>query len=121
MIPMNDLFTIGEIIRQIRKSGTHKTQEAFAELIDTTPETVSNIERGLVFLNTQTLVSISEKCSVSSDYILGSNTENNILSQLSQELLEEWEQLLTKDGITKSDFINNAIVCKYNISVWNGT
>ena len=68
---MHDLLTIGEIVRQLRKGSTHKTQEQFAELIDTSPETVSNIERGLVVPNTKTLINIAEKCNVSMDYILG--------------------------------------------------
>lgn len=68
---MHDLFTIGDIVRQLRKESTHKTQEQFAELIDTSPETVSNIERGLVVPNTKTLINIAERCNVSLDYILG--------------------------------------------------
>ena len=68
---MNDLITVGNIIKQIRKSSEHKTQEKFAELIDTSVETVSNIERGLVLVSTKTLASIAENCNTSTDYILG--------------------------------------------------
>lgn len=107
---MNDLKTIGRIVREIRKSGMYKTQESFAELIDTTPETVSNIERGLVFLNTNTLASISEKCDISADYILGNKLQNGIhFPQISKELIEEWEMFLENDGLSKIDFIENAI------------
>ncbi len=68
---MNDLITMGNIIKQIRKSGQHNTQEKFAELIDTSVETVSNIERGLVLISTKTLASIAENCDTSADHILG--------------------------------------------------
>ena len=72
---MHDLWTIGEIVRTLRKESSHKTQEQFAELIDTTPETVSNIERGIVMPNTKTLINIAEACNVSIDYILGTEPE----------------------------------------------
>ncbi len=106
---MNDQKTIGKIVREIRKSSTHRTQEAFAELIDVSTETVSNIERGLVFLNTQTLSNISEKCNVATDYILGSNSYDDTLSQLSPELIESWEKHLEASGISKVDFVEKAI------------
>lgn len=68
---MNDLIKIGKIIRQIRKSSEYKTQERFAELIDCSVETVSNIERGLVLISTSTLAKVSEACGISANYILG--------------------------------------------------
>ena len=68
---MNDTKTIGENIKQIRKSSQFNTQEKFAEFIDVSVETISNIERGNVLLKTSTLVSIAEKCNVSTDSILG--------------------------------------------------
>lgn len=68
---MNDLYTIGDIIRQIRLESSHKTQERFAELVDISKDTVSHIERGETLLSTVTLVKIAETCSVSADYILG--------------------------------------------------
>ena len=68
---MNDTKTIGENIKQIRKSSQFSTQEKFTEFIDVSVETISNIERGNVLLKTSTLVSIAEKCNVSTDCILG--------------------------------------------------
>ena len=68
---MNDTKTIGKNIKQIRKSSQFNTQEKFAEFIDVSVETISNIERGIVLLKTSTLVSIAEKCNVSTDSILG--------------------------------------------------
>ena len=68
---MNDTKIISENIKQIRKSSQFNTQEKFAEFIDVSVETISNIERGNVLLKTSTLVSIAEKCNVSTDSILG--------------------------------------------------
>ena len=72
---MNDTKTIGENIKQIRKSSQFNTQEKFAEFIDVSVETISNIERGNVLLKTSTLASIAEKCNVSTDHILGIKTD----------------------------------------------
>lgn len=68
---MNDLYTIGNIIRNIRLESGYKTQEKFAELVDISKDTVSNIERGETLMSATTLVKISEACNVSADYILG--------------------------------------------------
>lgn len=68
---MYDAKTIGKNIKQIRKSSEFNTQEKFAEFIEVSVETVSNIERGNVLLKTATLASIAEKCNVSTDSILG--------------------------------------------------
>ena len=73
---MHDLWTIGEIVRKLRKEKIHKTQEQFAELIDVSTDTVSNIERGIVMPNTKTLINIAEACNVSIDYILGTEPED---------------------------------------------
>ncbi len=74
---MNDLITIGNIVREIRKSNKQNTQEKFAELIDASVETVSNIERGLVLISTKTLANIAENCDVSTDKILGTGDYSN--------------------------------------------
>ena len=74
---MNDLKTIGKIVRHIRKSNKMRTQESFAELIDSSVETVSNIERGLVLISTKTLASIAENCNTSTDHILGISNSSN--------------------------------------------
>lgn len=74
---MNDLKTIGNIVRGIRKSSKMNTQESFAELIDASVETVSNIERGLVLISTKTLASIAENCNTSTDHILGISKESS--------------------------------------------
>ena len=68
---MFDAKRIGKTVKHIRKSSPFNTQEKFAELINTSPETISNIERGTVHLKTTTLLSIAQHCNVSTDYILG--------------------------------------------------
>ncbi len=68
---MNDLYTIGNIIGNIRLEHGYATQESFAEIVDISKDTVSNIERGETLASTTVLAKISETCNVSVDYILG--------------------------------------------------
>ena len=58
---------IGQNIRNIRKSH-NLSQEAFAEQINTSTRTVSNIETGAVIPSLQALINISEcyDCSIES-------------------------------------------------------
>lgn len=65
---------IGEQIRQVREE-SGLTQEAFAELIDRTPQFISDLERGVSGISIETLKIICEKLSVSSDRILFSSCE----------------------------------------------
>ncbi len=67
---------IGKKVRHIRKE-MQKSQEEFAELIDVTPETVSNLERGLVFPCLRTAVYIAERCEVSLDDLLDIDTPDS--------------------------------------------
>ena len=64
-----DAVFIGNNIRNIRKSA-NKSQESFAEQIDTTPRTVSNIENGVVLPSLQTIANISECFNLSIDSII---------------------------------------------------
>ncbi len=65
-----DALEIGERIRKVRKS-THLSQEKFAEIIDSSTQTVSNIETGRVIPTTQTMANIAHTCGVSIDKIVG--------------------------------------------------
>lgn len=62
---------IGAKIRQIRKIEQQKTQEQFAEFIDSSARTISNIETGKTIPDIQTLANIAEQCNVSINEILG--------------------------------------------------
>ena len=44
-IIIRDVSNIGKNVRKIRKQELNKTQEEFAEMIDMSKDTVSNIER----------------------------------------------------------------------------
>ena len=68
---MFDMKRIGKNIKSIRKSCPFHTQELFAERINISTETVSNIERGSVMISTPTLLRIAQSCNISSDFILG--------------------------------------------------
>ncbi len=70
MLLVLDTVAMGERIRQIRKNA-NKTQQEFAEIIDTSVQTVSNAENGVVIPNIQTLVNIAEKFEFSLDMIVG--------------------------------------------------
>ena len=64
-----DAEFIGKNIRDIRKAAK-KSQESFAEEIDSTARTVSNIENGAVVPMLQTIANISEKFNCSVDSII---------------------------------------------------
>lgn len=66
---MDSKESIGKRIRHIRKE-MQKSQEEFAEFIEVTPETVSNLERGLVYPSLRTLINIRERCGKSINYLL---------------------------------------------------
>ena len=68
---MLDSDKISKNIKRIRKDQMNKTQEEFAELIKSSKDTVSNIERGKVIPNTHTLANIAKYCNCSIDSILG--------------------------------------------------
>ena len=64
-----DAEYIGNNIRNIRKAAK-QSQESFAEQIDTTPRTISNIENGVGLPSLQTLANISECFNLSIDSII---------------------------------------------------
>lgn len=61
---------IGNRVRNIRKS-VKKPQELFAEMIETSSRTVSNIENGAVLPSLQTVANIAERFNCSIDEIIG--------------------------------------------------
>ena len=64
-----DAEIIGKNIREIRKFA-NKSQEAFAEKLEVSTRTVSNIENGIVVPSLQTVANISESFNCSIDYII---------------------------------------------------
>ena len=76
---------IGNRVKRAReKSGL--TQEIFAELIDRTPQFVSDLERGVSGISIETLQTICEKLCISSDSILFSGRAENDVSELIAKL-----------------------------------
>lgn len=61
---------IGRRIKNIRKT-ENLSQEEFAEVIETSSRTVSNVENGLVIPSLQTIANIAEQYHVSIDSIIG--------------------------------------------------
>ena len=58
-IIIRDVSNIGKNVRKIRKQELNKTQEEFAEMIDMSKDTVSNIERCQVVPTMNCMVRIS--------------------------------------------------------------
>ena len=67
---------IGEQIKKAREV-CGLTQEQFAELIDKTPQFISDLERGVSGISIETLKTICEKLNVSSDRILFARSEDS--------------------------------------------
>jgi len=55
----SDAERIGKLVRKLRKEVLKQTQEQFAEGIDRSTKTVSNIEHGLVIPTMDTMLRIS--------------------------------------------------------------
>ena len=72
---------IGERIKQAREQ-SGMTQEQFAELINKTPQFISDLERGVTGISIETLRTICEKLCISSDSILFPDRHENDISEL---------------------------------------
>lgn len=68
---------LGERIRLGRKAN-NLTREKLAELIDVSPRFLAEVESGKVGVSLQTLKNISIALSVSTDYLLGLGSENQL-------------------------------------------
>ena len=73
-----DVRNISEKVFHVRKNEMKLTQEKFAELIDVSKDTVSNIERGKVIPCTETMVTMSKRTGKTIDYYVskGDNKTN---------------------------------------------
>lgn len=75
---MFDLGAIKNNVYCVRKWELNLTQEEFAEMIDTSKDTVSNIERGLVIPSTPTLAKLAETTNKTVDFFLMNQEEQKI-------------------------------------------
>ena len=75
---MFDLGAIKNNVYCVRKWELNLTQEEFAEMIDTSKDTVSNIERGLVIPSTPTLVKLAETKNKNIDFFFMNQEEQKI-------------------------------------------
>ena len=70
-----NMSLIGGNIRKARQR-SNLTQEQLAELVDITPQYLSDLERGVVGTSTSTLIKLSNKLNVTTDFLLfGSGRE----------------------------------------------
>ena len=74
-----DARIIAQNVYYIRKIVLALTQEKFAELLDISKDTVSNIERGKVTPSTETLTKLSVKTGISIDFLLNERADANEL------------------------------------------
>lgn len=74
---------VGEQIKKAReKNGL--TQEQFAEMIDKTPQFVSDLERGVCGISLETLSVICRRLNVSSDSLLFPDRSENDVERISE-------------------------------------
>ena len=78
-----DLKKTGYFLKQLRNE-KKLTQEQLAELIDVSPQYVSDLERGVVGISIATLRRLCEKLCISSDQILFSRKPENDVSALTE-------------------------------------
>jgi len=101
---------VGEQVKRAReKSGL--TQEQFAELIDKTPQFVSDLERGVSGISLETLKLICEKLCVSSDSILfpGSKSYDKQVGELTDKF-----RRMTSAQFYVMEQITNTFICASN-------
>lgn len=104
---------IGEKIR-IARNNADVTQEQLAEMIDVSPQYISDLERGVVGLSVATLRNICTQLNISSDFILF-QTDSTVFdySRKISELTNEHQRLLGTiidcfvEGISLSQDDNN--------------
>ena len=98
---------VGEQVKRAReKSGL--TQEQFAELIDKTPQFVSDLERGVSGISLETLKLICEKLCVSSDSILFSGSKEYDKQVL--ELTDKFRRMSTAEFYIMEQITNAFIL-----------
>ena len=78
------MVKFGERVKQLRLSAG-MTQEQLAELIDVSPQYISDLERGVVGISIATLRRLCEKLRISSDQILFSRKPENDVSALTEK------------------------------------
>lgn len=75
---------IGEQVKRAREN-SGLTQERFAELIDKTPQFISDLERGVTGISLETLKLICEKLCITSDSILFPDRPLNDVDRLAEK------------------------------------
>ncbi len=77
----NDNIEIGKRIYERRKQ-LNITQEKLSELADTTPQAISNYERGERELKASIIIKISRALNTTTDYILTGNDNAFVLNDI---------------------------------------
>ena len=96
---------IGERVRQAREQ-SGMTQEQFAELINKTPQFISDLERGVTGISIETLRTICEKLCISSDSILFADRRENDVTELTAKF-----QRMSRIQFRALEQIVNVLLC----------
>lgn len=97
------LLGIGKRIYERRRE-LSMTQEKLSELSDTTPQAISNYERGERELKAGTIIKIADALNVSTDYLLIGNS-----AALSGAVESELSHLNENDALVINDIIRKCI------------
>ncbi len=96
----NDNIEIGKRIYERRKQ-LNITQEKLSELADTTPQAISNYERGERELKASIIIKISRALNTTTDYILTGNDNAFVLDDI--------EDITDEDRVTIFEIVEKCI------------
>lgn len=108
---------IGNQIKKARESNG-LTQEEFAELIDRTPQFISDLERGVSGISIETLKIICEKLCVSSDSILFA--ENRLYDDGIRELSDKFRRMTDSQFYVMEEITNAFLRASNTVERNNG-
>ena len=96
-----DLIAIGNRIKVERKN-QGISQEVLAELVGVTPHYIYEIERGMKAMSLETLVKVSEKLKITTDYILFGEKRDESVPLFEQLQAIEGERRLRAENAFKA-------------------
>lgn len=84
---MGDAEFLQEMGRRVnaQRREKHMTQEQLAELMDVSPQMVSNLELGKKAIRPENLLKLSQVLQVSADYLLGGQRSETELGEIAEK------------------------------------
>ena len=96
-----DKKSVGLRIQELRKNN-NETQKALADIINSTPNSISKIENGEMGLTFDNMILIAEHYNVSLDYLCKGEGGSNLLETLNKYMCLNYHNI---SGITNNDTI----------------